>query len=62
MTLIELYRVLPDDESLKITQGNDFELFVSAGNIPAYLLDTSIRKIILSEDSISPFIQIELCE
>lgn len=62
MTLIELYRVLPDDESLKITQGNDFELFVRAGNIPAYLLDTSIRKIILSEDSISQFIQIELCE
>lgn len=59
MTLSELYRVIPDDESVQIVQGNDFVLQVNAGCIPAYLLDASISKVTQQEMAL---LRIELCE
>lgn len=71
MLLSELYRVLPNDERVQINQGKDFVLIIEAKNIPAYLLDASIKEITTTqrynngtqrERELNAYVKISLCE
>jgi hypothetical protein len=71
MTVGELYRVLPNDERVQINQGKDFVLIIEAKNIPAYLLDASIKeitaiqrynKVTPRERELNAYVKILLCE
>lgn len=71
MLLSELYRVLPNDERVQINQGKDFVLIIEAKNIPAYLLDASIKEITSTqrynngtqrERELNAYVKISLCE
>ncbi len=71
MLLSELYRVLPNDERVQINQGKDFVLIIEAKNIPAYLLDASIKEITATqrynngtqrERELNAYVKISLCE
>lgn len=71
MTLSELYRVLPNNERVQINQGKDFVLIIEAKNIPAYLLEASIKEITTTqrynngtqrERELNAYVKISLCE
>lgn len=69
MLLSELYRVLPNDERVQINQGKDFVLIIEAKNIPAYLLDASIKEITTTQRytngtqrELNAYVKISLCE